>query len=112
MLQMTISSKFTLHSHNFNYTLHTLERRQSFVPSIDGLACKEATAYEKRIASLLASKWERQYSEMVGFVRSKMSISLIRSNTMMMQGSRSSKRFVGAIQSSAEFEAIESIPSW
>ena len=92
-----------------------LERRRSFVPliySVDGMACKEATAYEKRIASLLASKWERQYSEMVGFVRSKMSISLIRSNTMMMRGSRSSKRFVGAIQSSAEFEAIESIPSW
>ena len=36
-----------------------LERRKSFTPlvySVDGMACKEARAFEKRITSLLASK--------------------------------------------------------
>ncbi len=49
-----------------------LKRRQSFgvlVYSVDGMPCKEAKAFERRIASLLAAKWERPYSEMVGFVR-------------------------------------------
>ena len=37
-----------------------LDRRRSFAPliySVDGMACKEARAFEKRIASLLAEKW-------------------------------------------------------
>ena len=37
-----------------------LDRQQSFVPlvySVDGMAYKEARAYEKRVASLLTTKW-------------------------------------------------------
>ena len=71
-----------------------LERRKSFTPlvySVDGLACKEARAFEKRVASLLASKWERQYSEMVGFVRARMSLAIVRSNTRLLRGARTSR---------------------
>ena len=57
------------------------------------MVCKEAKAFEKRVASLLAGKWDRQYSEMVGFVRGRMALSVIRSNTMLLRGARSSWRF-------------------
>ena len=67
------------------------ERRKSFTPlvySVDGLACKEARAFERRVASLLATKWDRRYSEMVSFVRTRMSIALVRSNTLLLRGAR------------------------
>eukprot|EP00804_Cyclotella_cryptica_P015082 CCRYP_000640-RA/>CCRYP_000640-RA protein AED:0.42 eAED:0.42 QI:0/0/0/1/0/0/2/0/139 len=44
-----------------------LERRKDFTPlcySVDGMACKAARAAERRLASLLSVKWDRQYSEM------------------------------------------------
>ena len=78
------------------YLAPCLERRRSFVPliySVDGMACKEAKAFERRVASLMASKWDRQYSEMVGFVRGRMSLAVIRANTMLLRGARTSRRF-------------------
>ena len=80
-----------------------LERRRNFMPLVylvDGMVYKETAAYDKGIASLIASKWERQYSEMVGFVGSRMSILLIRSNTIMLCGSCFSKRL--SLQSRAQ----------
>ena len=58
--------------------------------SVDGLARKEARAAEKRLASLLASKWDRPYSEMACFVKTRMSLSIVRSISMLLRGSRSS----------------------
>ena len=52
------------------------------------LACKEARAFERRVASLLATKWDRRYSKMVSFVRTRMSIALVRSNTLLLRGAR------------------------
>ena len=92
-----------------------LEMRRSFMPlvySVDGLACKEARAFEKRVASLLATKWNRSYSEMAGFVKSRMSLAIIRSNTMLLRGSRTSRRFVPAIQAGCEFDAMAGIAKW
>ena len=42
------------------YLTACLERRHTFMPfvySVDGMACKEALAFEKCVVSLLASKW-------------------------------------------------------
>ena len=70
------------------------ERRRDFIPmaySMDGLAGKEARAAEKRLASLLASKWDRPYSEMAAcFVKARMSLSIVRSISMLLRGCRSS----------------------
>ena len=41
-----------------------LNQRRSFAPlvySVDGMDCKEARAFEKRIASLLMENWNRPY---------------------------------------------------
>ena len=46
----------------------------------------EARAFEKRITSLLAAKWGWEYSELVGFVRVKMAMAVVRANTLMLRG--------------------------
>lgn len=92
-----------------------LERRRSFAPivySVDGMACKEAKAFEKRIASLLASKMDRRYSEMVGFVRARMSLAVVRSNTLLLRGSRVPFNRRPVYDDGAAFEAIEAGRGW
>jgi hypothetical protein len=49
-------------------------------------------AAERRMASRLAWKWKREYSKMVGYVRTRMSLAVIRSNTLMWQGSRTRRK--------------------
>ncbi len=74
------------------YEAACLERRRDFTPlvySVDGMPGKEARATEKRIASLLATKWDRQYSEMAAFVRTRMSLAVVRANTLLLRGDRS-----------------------
>ena len=44
------------------------EQRKDFTPlvySVDGIAGREARGAEKRLASFLAKKWRRPYSQMV-----------------------------------------------
>jgi hypothetical protein len=67
------------------------EHRRDFTPlvySVDGLPCEAAQAAEKRLGSLLAKKWDRNYSEMVAFIRQRMSLAIARSNTMLLRGER------------------------
>ena len=56
--------------------------------SVDGLLGKEATAASKRLASSLAAKWKRSYSEVCGFVGSRVSIVLIRSSSRCLRADR------------------------
>ena len=93
------------------YAKACLERRRSFtalVYSVDGLACKEAKAFERRVASLLASKWDRRYSEMVSFVRTRMSIAIVRSNTLLLRGARNHGQAMRpVIEDAAALNAME-----
>ena len=73
------------------YNAACLARRRSFTPlvfSVDGMMGAEATAATKRLASRLASKWKRPYSEVCGFVRSRLSIALARSTSLCLRGAR------------------------
>ena len=68
-----------------------LARRRTFTPlvfSVYGLMGKEATAASKRLASSLAAKWKRSYSEICGFIRSRLSIALIRSSSRCLRADR------------------------
>jgi hypothetical protein len=68
-----------------------IARRRTFTPlvfSVDGLLGKEATAASKRLASSLAAKWKRSYSEICGFVRSRLSFALVRSSSRCLRGDR------------------------
>ena len=50
------------------------------------MAGVEARAFEKRIASLLAAKWGREYNELVGFVCAKKAMEMVRANTLLRCG--------------------------
>ena len=56
--------------------------------SVDGMAGVEARAFEKCIASLLAAKWGREYSELMGSVRATMAMAVARANTLLLRGVR------------------------
>ena len=71
------------------YLQACLERRRTFtsmVYSADGIPGAEALAAQKRIATLLRYKLKREYSEMCGFVRARMSLAIVRSNNLLLRG--------------------------
>jgi hypothetical protein len=73
------------------YNLACQARRRQFTPlvfSVDGLRGAEADAASRRLASRLAAKWKRTYSEVCGFVRSRLSVALVRTTSLCLRGSR------------------------
>jgi len=88
------------------------ERRRDFTPmvySVDGLPCKSARAAERRIAALLAGKWDRQYSQMSSFVRTRMALAVARSNTLLLHGDRSTSWRRKAPEDGSAAAAVESV---
>ena len=72
-----------------------IARRRTFTPlvfSVDGMQGVEATAASRRLASSLASKWKRSYSEVCGFVRSRLAIALVRSASRCLRADRNPMR--------------------
>ncbi len=68
-----------------------LERRRDFTPmlySVDCMAEKHTRAAERRVAGMLSIKWKRYYSEMAHFVRTRMCLAVVRSNTLLLRGDR------------------------
>ena len=70
------------------------------------MAGNEAKSFERRIASLLAVKWDRPYSKLVGYVRGRMGLAIIRHNTRLLLGSRSKYREVPEIEDATGYEAV------
>jgi hypothetical protein len=70
------------------YNALCVARCRHFTPlvfSVDDLQGTEATAASKRLASRLAAKWHQAYSEVVGYVRSRLSVALARSASRCLQ---------------------------
>eukprot|EP00957_Ditylum_brightwellii_P193254 14714696-Ditylum_brightwellii.AAC.1 len=68
-----------------------IERRRTFTPlvySADGMAGAEAWVAEKRLASHLSNKLKRAYSEICGYVRSRMALAAVRTNTLLLRRPR------------------------
>ena len=66
-------------------------RNRHFTPlvfSIDGLRGQEANAACKRLAALISKKWSRPYSEVCGYVRSRIAIALVRSASNCLRADR------------------------
>ena len=71
------------------YLMTFLERRKTFTPMVyyaDGIPGTEALTAKKRLAALLSYKLKREYSEMCGFVRARMSLAILRSNSLILCG--------------------------
>ena len=56
------------------------------VYSADGIPRAEDLAAQKRLAALLSYKLKREYSEMWCFVRARMSLEIVRSNSLLICG--------------------------
>ena len=56
------------------------------VYSADRIPGAEALASQKRSAALLSYKLKREYSEMCGFVRARISLAIVRSNILLLHG--------------------------
>ena len=48
----------------------------------------KARAFKKRIASLLLVKCGQEYNELVGFLRAKVVMTVVRANTLLLRGAR------------------------
>ena len=84
------------------YLQDCLERRRNFtslVYSTDGIPRAEALAAQKRLAALLSYKLKRKYSEMCGFVRARMSLAIVISNSLLLRGPRNKGHAFGSDQS-------------
>ncbi len=66
----------------------------SFTPivlSATGGMAKQSTSFYKRLASLLADKWDHKYSQTLYWLRCRLSFSLLRSAIQCIRGARSSR---------------------
>ena len=61
---------------------------------VDGMAGDEARAADKNLASVFAAKRKREYSEMCRYVRVRMLITVVRSNTPLLRGKRKDRGIV------------------
>ena len=77
------------------YLAHLHEERKDFTPmvySVDGIAGKETKHAEKNLPAVLATKWKKQYSEMVYYIRVQMALVGVRANSLLIRGSCVQKR--------------------
>ena len=73
------------------YNAKCIARRRTFTPlvfSVDGMRGPECVAACKRLATLLALKWKKEYSEVCGYINSRLSIALIRSANRCLRTDR------------------------
>jgi len=81
------------------YLADCLARRRHFTPlvfSVDGLRGVEATAAGNRLAVMLSAKWNRSYSDVCGYVRSRLAIALARTTSLCLRGARDPTARAGA----------------
>ena len=68
-----------------------LQQRRHFSPFVmlvGGFMGEKATETLKRLATRLATKWWQLYSKTCGYVKSRISITLVRATHRCIQGSR------------------------
>ena len=56
------------------------------VYSTDGIPGAETLAAQKWLAALLSYRLKREYSEMCDFVQARMSLAIVRSNSLLLRG--------------------------
>ena len=65
--------------------------RRDFVPfivSTDGCVGEQAEAFLKRLGRCLAEKWQRSYSQVMGFVRSRIGVAILNASNQCLRGPR------------------------
>ena len=73
------------------YLQARLDSRRNFTPMVYfayGITRAEELAAQKRLAALLSYKLKQEYSEMCGFVRARMLLAIVRSNSLLLRSPR------------------------
>jgi len=74
------------------------DRRACFTPILatcEAIFDHEAIVYMKRLATLLASKWSKHYSQIYGWLKARMQVCVLRSVSLCIRGSRTHWRGAG-----------------
>ena len=74
------------------------------------MAGRETKQAERRMASLLAGKWNRDYFEMVAYVRARMAIAVVQANTLLVRGTRQRSRPRPFIHGGAAMNGWRTLP--
>ena len=73
------------------YTTACEERQASFTPiccSVDGVFGSEAEVFLKRLGEKLAAKWDRGNSQVMGWLRARMSFAILQTSILSVRGAR------------------------
>ena len=66
-----------------------MECRRSCVPVVyseDSIPIVETLLTQRILSTILSFKMKQEYSELCGFVRARMSLSIVRSNSLLLRG--------------------------
>jgi hypothetical protein len=77
------------------YLCSCLEMQKDFTPlvySVNGITGREAKNAEKCLAYHLSEKWHKQLPQMVYYVQIQMAIAVVRTNSLLIRGSRDRQR--------------------
>ena len=84
-------------------------RRASFTPfveSVDGVLGREANFFIKHVAQKLAHKWEKSNSEVLGWMRARLSFAILRATNLCLRGSRTKWRSAFGMDDAAGLPSI------
>ena len=79
------------------------ERRAQFTPlcvSVDGMMGNEAAIFIKRLAERLSSKWGKNYSIVLCWIRTRLSFAVLRATILCLRGSRTKWRSISVTDGS------------
>ena len=67
---------------------------------------------QRLIASLISNKLKWGYSEMCGFIRARISILIVRSNTLILQGARDKEAYIRQIPNLEDGAVMALLAPW
>ena len=62
---------------------------------MDGLTGGEASLFIKKLARGLVARWDKSYSNVLGWVKARLGFALVRATLMCLHGSRTHWRSLG-----------------
>ena len=80
------------------YTDACTTRRAHFTPlcySVNGLAGSEATCFLKRMAFRLSTRWDKSFTEVLGWIHARLAFAILRVSVLCILGSRTKWRSLG-----------------
>ena len=72
-----------------------------FIATTDGMLGKEAEKFVERLVTHLAGKWKSPYSQVMAYVRGKISIAILRGTSRRIRGTRTPFRLKGYCEDGA-----------